>query len=91
LQELKLNRGVTTTAHHLKGTTEIYLIARGKGRVKIGELPSTEVTKGDIVVIPEGISQKITNIGKIDLVFHCICTPKFAQERYFNEEETQQT
>lgn len=80
--------GITTIAHHLKGATEIYLIARGRGKVKVGNLPLTEVNAGDVVVIPAGFSQRITNIGKTDLVFHCICTPRFTQDCYCNEEET---
>jgi mannose-6-phosphate isomerase-like protein (cupin superfamily) len=77
---------VTTVAHHLTGATEIYLVARGRGRVQVGDLPPTEVAVGDVVIIPAGISQKITNIGKTDLVFHCICTPRFTPECYCNEE-----
>jgi mannose-6-phosphate isomerase-like protein (cupin superfamily) len=84
----RVKPGVTTIAHHLKGSTEIYLIARGRGKVKIGNLPATEVAAGDAVVIPDGVSQKITNTGKTDLVFHCICTPRFTQDCYCNEEET---
>ncbi len=84
----RVKPGVTTMAHHLKGATEIYLIARGRGKVTVGDLPSTEVAVGDVVVIPPGISQKITNIGKTDLVFHCICTPRFTPDCYFTEEKT---
>ena len=84
----RVKPGVTTIAHHLKGATEIYLIARGRGKVKVGNLQPTEVAAGDVVVIPAGVSQKITNIGKTDLVFHCICTPRFTQDCYCNEEET---
>lgn len=85
----RVKPGVTTIAHHLKAETEIYLIARGRGKVNIGDLPPTEVTAGDIVVIPAGVSQKITNIGKADLVFHCICTPRFTAECYVDEEHTE--
>lgn len=84
----RVKPGITTIAHHLKGATEIYLIARGRGKVKVGNLPLTEVNAGDVVVIPAGFSQRITNIGKTDLVFHCICTPRFTQDCYCNEEET---
>ncbi len=84
----RVKPGVTTIAHHLNGATEIYLIACGKGIVTVGSLQPTEVAAGDVVVIPAGVSQKITNIGKTDLVFHCIYTPRFTQECYFSEEET---
>jgi mannose-6-phosphate isomerase-like protein (cupin superfamily) len=84
----RVKPGVTTIAHHLKGATEIYLVARGRGKVTVGDLPPTEVATGDVVVIPAGVSQKITNMGKTDLVFHCICTPRFTQDCYRSEEET---
>ena len=82
----RVNPGETTVAHHLKGIAEIYLISRGKGKVKVGNLPPTEVAAGDVVVIPAGVSQKITNTGKTDLIFHCICTPRFTSDCYCNEE-----
>ena len=85
----RVKPGVTTVAHHLKGATEIYLVTRGRGKVKVGDLESTEVAAGDVVVIPAGVSQKITNIGKTDLIFHCICTPRFTADCYFAEEETE--
>ena len=34
----KVKSGITTKAHHLVGVDEIYLIIRGKGKVKIGKL-----------------------------------------------------
>ncbi len=58
----------------------------GKGIVHIGELQPTEVVKGNVVVIPTGVSQTITNAGKTDLIFYCIDTPKFTVECYFDEE-----
>ena len=87
----RVKPGVTTIAHHLKGATEIYLVARGRGKVKVGNLPPTDVAAGDVVVIPAGVSQKITNTGKTDLVFHCICTPRFTQDCYCTEEDQKQS
>jgi mannose-6-phosphate isomerase-like protein (cupin superfamily) len=79
--------GITTKAHHLKdGVQEIYIITSGAGTVTIGELPPTEVTVGDVVVIPPKTSQKVANTGKTDLVFYCVCTPRFTQECYVDEE-----
>jgi mannose-6-phosphate isomerase-like protein (cupin superfamily) len=82
----RVNPGVTTRAHHLEGVQEIYLIVKGKGKVQIGGLEPTGVGKGDAVIIPEGTSQKITNVGKTDLIFYCICTPAFTQDCYRNED-----
>ena len=78
---------VTTHAHHLKDAKEIYIITEGVGKVTIGDLPPTKVEKGDVVVIPAGVSQKVTNIGEADLVFYCVCTPRFTQECYVDEEK----
>jgi mannose-6-phosphate isomerase-like protein (cupin superfamily) len=77
---------VTTKAHHLDGVQEIYLIVKGQGKVCIEGLKPTYVAEGDTVIIPAGTSQKITNVGKTDLIFYCICTPAFTQDSYVNEE-----
>ena len=77
--------GVTTLPHHLKGVQEIYLITSGQGKVTVGGLETNDVDVGDAVIIPPGISQKITNTGKSDLVFYCICTPRFSENSYVSE------
>jgi mannose-6-phosphate isomerase-like protein (cupin superfamily) len=82
----RVEPGVTTIAHHLEGVDEIYLITKGKGRVGLGDLEPAEVSEGDTVIIPAGTSQRITNTGKTDLVFYCICTPRFTPECYRDEE-----
>lgn len=79
--------GVTTVPHHLIDVQEIYIITSGKGRVTVGELEPTDVNVGDVVIIPPMTSQKIANIGSTDLVFYCVCTPRFKQERYASEPE----
>lgn len=78
--------GVTTRAHHLEGIQEIYIITAGEGKVVFGDSKPTHVAAGDVIVIPEGASQKITNTGKTDLTFYCVCTPRFTQDRYFDDE-----
>lgn len=84
----RVKSGVTTKPHHLVGVDEIYLIVSGRGKVRIGKLEPTEVKKGDIVFIPAGVSQQVTNISKSDLVFYCICTPRFTAKCYCDEEAT---
>lgn len=78
----RVEPGVATKLHYLEGIHERYLIVSGKGSVTIGDLLPTEVGAGDIVVIPENTSQSITNIGDTDLIFYCICSPRFVAERY---------
>ena len=78
----RVEPGVTTRWHRLKGITERYFIISGKGLIDIGELPPQEVTVGDVVLIPPMCSQRITNIGKDDLIFLAICSPRFTQDAY---------
>lgn len=74
--------GVTTKWHGVEGTEERYIIAEGKGRVEVGKLEQQEVGPGDVVLIPAGVRQRITNIGDSDLIFYCVCTPPFEQAKY---------
>ena len=86
--QARVKPGVTTVAHRV-GVNEIYLIIKGRGQVEVGDMPSTKVSLGDLIVIPAGTSQRITNIGKNDLLFYCICTPKFTQDSYVDEEASE--
>jgi mannose-6-phosphate isomerase-like protein (cupin superfamily) len=78
----RVEPGVTTRWHRLKGIFERYVIISGRGLVEIGELPPQEVTTGDIVLIPPMCRQHITNIGAEDLIFLAICTPRFSPDVY---------
>jgi mannose-6-phosphate isomerase-like protein (cupin superfamily) len=78
--------GITTKAHHLKKIQEIYIITAGEGKVTFSGLEPTNVSAGDVIVIPAGASQKISNTGQIDLVFYCVCTPRFTEDCYFDDE-----
>jgi mannose-6-phosphate isomerase-like protein (cupin superfamily) len=40
-----------------------------------------------VVVIPAGVRQRIENIGPGDLIFLCICTPRFCVENYWDCDE----
>lgn len=71
----------TTKLHTLKETTERYTILSGQAVVSVnGEKKS--VSQGDVVVIPAGAPQQITNLGDDDLCFLAICTPRFKEENY---------
>lgn len=72
---------VTTRLHVLCGIVERYVILRGKARAEIGGI-TADVGPGDRVLIPEGVTQRITNTGDEPLEFHCICTPRFRPEAY---------
>lgn len=83
----RVESGVTTRWHRLKGITERYFIISGRGRVEIGKLPPQEVTAGDIVFILPMCRQRITNIGTDDLIFLAICSPRFTQDVYEDIED----
>ena len=78
----RVTPGITTSLHRLKDIEERYVILSGSGEVKIGGQAGQMVTAYDVVTIPQGVSQQITNKGTEDLIFLCICTPRFKPESY---------
>ena len=70
----RVEPGVTTRWHRLRGTTERYVMLEGRGRVEVGELPAL-------------CRQRITNVGNGDLRFLAICTPRFEQRNYEDVEK----
>jgi mannose-6-phosphate isomerase-like protein (cupin superfamily) len=84
--------GVTTANHAVEGTIERYLIVSGAGEVDVDGLDGAgspggtggwqPVVPGDVVVIPPGVRQRVRNTGPDDLVFFCLCSPRFRQENY---------
>jgi mannose-6-phosphate isomerase-like protein (cupin superfamily) len=83
----RVEPGVTTRWHRLKGTCERYFIISGIGLVEVGDQAPQEVSAGDIVLIPPMCRQRVTNIGKDDLVFLAICSPRFSQYVYEDVED----
>ena len=78
----RVEPGVTTRLHRLEGTIERYVILEGMAEVRVGSAGPVAVQPLDIVNIPAGSEQSITNTGNGDLVFLCICTPRFRQQNY---------
>jgi mannose-6-phosphate isomerase-like protein (cupin superfamily) len=76
--------GETTEWHRVNGIDERYVIVRGTGKVEVGDLPPAVVSEGDVVRIPAGTPQRITNVGDHDLVFFAICSPRFVQKAYLS-------
>src|SRR6266550_5135524 len=83
----RVRPGVTTSRHLLRSTDERLLILQGKGVVEIGAEFRADVSPGDVVWIPRDITQRITNTGADDLVFLCICAPRFKRSCYESPEE----
>jgi len=84
LARARVSPGVTTARHAL-AVDERYLIESGEGRVEIGGIES-DVAPGDVVLIPAGTTQRISNQGEADLVFLCVCTPRF-EPAYYEDRE----
>lgn len=82
IARVRVNQGVTTALHRVRGSIERYLIVSGTGVAQIGDLKPQRVVPGDIVAIPDGVSQKITNDGAVDLIFYALCTPRFTADSY---------
>ena len=78
----RVEPGVTTRLHRLEGTIERYVILEGMAEVTVGSARPVVVQPLDIVNIPAGAEQCISNTGEGDLVFLCICTPRFRQQNY---------
>ena len=84
----RVEPGVTTRLHAVRETMERYVILEGEGEVEIDGAPFVAVRPLDVVHIPAGISQRIRNTGKTDLVFLAICTPRFRPESYVDLENS---
>lgn len=83
----RVEPGATTRWHRLAGTSERYVISAGQGLVEIGGLAPQAVGPGDVVLIPPGCRQRITNTGPGDLLFLAICTPPFQAANYQDVED----
>jgi mannose-6-phosphate isomerase-like protein (cupin superfamily) len=87
----RVEPGITTALHRLENTAERYVILDGEGLVEIGQQAPETVSAGDVVLIPAGSTQRITNTGSGDLVFLALCTPRFRPENYASTEAADTT
>lgn len=77
----RVEPGVTTQLHALS-VHEVYVIESGSGLMSVGDDEPYPVGPGSVVTIPIHISQRIENTSSDDLLFVCVCTPKFSQNCY---------
>lgn len=73
----RVEPGITTELHCLRDIIERYVIVAGRGEVTIDGQAPEPVGLMDVVTIPAGVSQRIHNVGDTDLIFLCVCTPRF--------------
>ena len=83
----RVEPGVTTELHSLD-VLEWYLIERGQGVMRVGDAEPRKVGPGDKIEIPAGTQQQITNSGDSDLVFLCVCVPRFTPSCYTSRESS---
>lgn len=81
LARCRVEPGVTTQLHALS-VHEVYVIRQGAGLMYVGDGEPREVGPGDSVTIPRQVAQRITNTGDTDLVFDCVCSPRFSEDGY---------
>ena len=70
------------TRWHSVAIHEYYLIESGRGSVELDYQVGFNVAASDNVSIPPHTPQRICNTGDQDLVFLCLCTPRFTPESY---------
>jgi len=78
----RVEPGVMTKRHKVIDTIERYVLLEGQGIAHIEGMDDQVLGVGDVVTIPAGFEQSITNTGDHDLVFLCICTPRFEWDNY---------
>lgn len=81
LADCRVEPGVTTELHSLN-VDEWYYIVAGCGNMEVGGGAPYAVGPGDCVAIARGESQRISNTGETDLVFQCVCVPRFQPQGY---------
>ena len=74
--------GNATELHSLTDTHELYYILSGVGEMEVDGNVVGYVNQGDLIRIPGNITQRIKNMGSEDLIFLCICTPRFETSNY---------
>ena len=81
LARTRVEPGVTTELHKLS-VLEWYVIEDGQGLMRVGDQEPFPVGPGDSVRIPVDCEQQITNTGASDLLFLCVCVPRFEVQSY---------
>lgn len=73
--------GVLTQLHSLS-VHEWYVIQQGHGEMFVDQQAGYAVKPGDVVSIAPHTAQQIRNSGTEDLVFECLCVPRFEEACY---------
>ena len=84
LARCRVKTGITTQLHSLS-VDEWYVVESGQGRMEV-ESQENDIGPGSIVQIPKGVNQRVSNTGEHDLIFFCVCMPRFTPETYSTDE-----
>lgn len=71
--------GAKTLLHRHDITEELYFVQSGFGEMTLAEQVFA-VKPGDTICIPPGTAHCIKNIGKVDLLLLCCCSPAYSHE-----------
>jgi mannose-6-phosphate isomerase-like protein (cupin superfamily) len=82
IAQARVAPGDATENHTLRDTDEVYYIFSGSGEMEIGGEIAGIVQERDTVFIPRNTSQRIKNLENKDLIFLCICSPRFEMKNY---------
>ena len=78
----RLAAGESSEVHWLDGVEERFVILAGRGILEAGDIGGQALAPGDIAFVPAGARQRLHNPGPDDLVFLCLCTPRFTPDCY---------
>jgi mannose-6-phosphate isomerase-like protein (cupin superfamily) len=79
LAQAKLLPGASSYPHVLENQSELYIFIQGSAKVFVGQEESL-AEAGDIVWVPPGVRQSVTNIGTTELIFFCVVDPPWQKE-----------
>jgi mannose-6-phosphate isomerase-like protein (cupin superfamily) len=71
LSMTKLNPGKETGGHSHAGLEEVYFFTEGSGEMQLGD-DRFPITKGNVVLIPDGLFHKVYNTSDELLTFVCV-------------------
>jgi mannose-6-phosphate isomerase-like protein (cupin superfamily) len=77
LAEATVPAGGSTRAHYHRASEEIYLVASGRGRMRLGS-EERPIGPGDCVVIPPGTVHQLWADAEAPLVVVCACVPPYS-------------
>ena len=81
LARARVEPGVTTELHRLS-VSEWYILEAGAGQMRVADRDPFVVRAGDVISVEKHAAQQITNTGECDLIFLCVCVPRFSPECY---------